>query len=200
MEFRLTYQGKLLAAQQDDVDSSARRIHKHNLRTHFHGQMQELWNTHNSLKNLATVVYAAAEEPAGATRLHQHARRHELHGVRWAPLVCDAYGLACSLNILFLRPEPKGKLYTGDLDNRIKTLFDALEIPDQKKNKLPEDFEAGIQPRPFFCLLENDRLITQFTVTSDRLLVPNVEPGTVHLVIEVKTSITDHDKAYGEFA
>jgi hypothetical protein len=54
----------------------------------------------------------------------------------------------------------------------------------------------------FFCLLEDDLLITEFTVTSDRLLAPlrsGDGPNDVYLVMKVKTKIANHCKAYLEF-
>ena len=44
---------------------------------------------------------------------------------------------------------------------------------------------------PFFCLLEDDRLITDFKVTTDRLLTPPGETreNDVKLIIHVKTQI-----------
>jgi hypothetical protein len=37
----------------------------------------------------------------------------------------------CSLQILFLRHDPPGSvIHAGDLDNRVKTLIDALRMPN----------------------------------------------------------------------
>ena len=49
---------------------------------------------------------------------------------------------------------------------------------------------------PFYCLLEDDRLITSVTVTTDRLLVPqdsSWQPNDVFLVILVATKVIDID-------
>jgi hypothetical protein len=52
------------------------------------------------------------------------------HGAWFRPLVRESYALHCGLKIRFLRHEPPGKIYQGgDLDNRIKTLVDALTMP-----------------------------------------------------------------------
>jgi hypothetical protein len=56
----------------------------------------------------------------------------------------------------------------GDIDNRLKTLFDALQIPDAN-----QDYQSNppaADERPLFCLLENDRLISKVTVETDTLL------------------------------
>jgi hypothetical protein len=76
-------------------------------------------------------------------------------------------------------------LQGGDVDNRIKTLFDALRIPtldEQKKNAPKED--------PTYCLLESDTLISGFHVDTGRLLMPEtIKPNEVHLVIEVAVRV-----------
>jgi len=54
----------------------------------------------------------------------------------------------------------------------------------------------------FFCLLEDDHLITEFTVTSDRLLAPlrtGESENDVYLVIKVRTRVADHRNTYIEF-
>ena len=105
--------------------------------------------------------------------------------------------MACSLNIVILRRDEPFRVMSGagDLDNRVKTLIDALQIPRQKSElggALPSDDED-----PFFCLLEDDRLIYDFRVESDRLLVP-AEPDeperNVFALIEVRvTTWAGHD-------
>ncbi len=90
--------------------------------------------------------------------------------------------LICALDILMLRNGPPGKVRT-DIDNRLKTLFDALQMPnsDQLGGKTPEPGQD-----PFYVLLADDRLITRVAVTSDMLLEPveGVEDA-VRLVIDV---------------
>ena len=200
MEFRLTYQGPLLSER----DIPNRRIHKHEIRRAFHIQLNELWHTHPSLKFRADARVqwfdAAKQETYETTRLDVLARRYARHGVNWAPLInAEVFATACSLSVLFLRPEARGGIVqTGDLDNRIKLLFDALAVP--RENELPTGFAPENEPDPFCCLLSDDSLITDFTVTADRLLVPNQDVNTAYLVIGVKTMLTDHDRGYIEFA
>ena len=53
----------------------------------------------------------------------------------------------------------------GDIDGQIKTLFDALGIPENTEetaNATPDKDE-----QPFFCLLQDDRLVTEVRVTTD---------------------------------
>jgi len=120
---------------------------------------------------------------------------------RFLPLVRKSLDLACTLDILFMRPEQPGEVVTqgGDIDNRLKTLFDALSIPDEQDirpgdipidESTPTEWGEISRAPTLACLLESDSLITGFKVTTDRLLnSPNASPSTVHLVIEVAVSV-----------
>ncbi len=109
------------------------------------------------------------------------------------PLVVVAPALA---GIKYLarqrRDEPAHLIRSGgDVDNRIKVLFDAPRMPENCDEfadyPMPEKDED-----PFYCLLEDDRLVTEMKVTTDRQLTP-VSLGDyqndVHLVIHVRTLI-----------
>ena len=87
--------------------------------------------------------------------------------------------MICKLDILLLRHGNPGNVLF-DIDNRLKTLFDALRMPTGP-HELGEGTPKGKQTPdpdedPFYVLLENDNLITHVAVTSDRLLEP--VPGT----------------------
>jgi hypothetical protein len=202
MEFRLTYQGPLYANRGPDDTRQSRLVHMHNIRRHFHEQLTELWALDSRLKRLADGFSETYDAKTGVTTritsLDNIAKPYGTGGIKWVPLIAENAGVACGLDILFLRHEPKGGIVqSGDLDNRINTLFDALRIPDQKQ--IPDTVDPGKEPSPFFCLLSNDKLIAEFRVTGDRLLVPSAKSqgdADVHLVIEVRTYITDHEKAH----
>jgi hypothetical protein len=76
----------------------------------------------------------------------------------------------------------------GDLDGRLKTVFDALRLPDNKAET--NDATPTADEDPFFCLLQDDKLISEVSVTTDELLVlPNerqVKPNDAFLVIRVQ--------------
>ena len=83
-------------------------------------------------------------------------------------------------------------------DNRIKVLCDALRLPttDEVRGFSPEQDDV-----PFLCLLEDDSLITELKVTTDRLLTPptgssNHIGSDVHLVIHVKTAVVDRGREW----
>jgi hypothetical protein len=71
----------------------------------------------------------------------------------------------------------------------LKTLFDALRIPREKK-EIPEGDIAGDNENLFFCLLEDDNLITKVAIATDRLLIPCNDSSFVHLLIVVQTKAT----------
>ena len=91
--------------------------------------------------------------------------------------------------MVLLRPEEPGNVVTqgGDVDNRLKTLFDALAIP--QANQIPTGDTPGEDELPFHCLLEDDNLITCIRVTVDRLLDSKC-PSEVLIVISVDVSCT----------
>jgi len=183
MEFRLTYEGPL--------KSSGHVKYKHRIRQTIHKQLAELWRQHHGLREVAkSKVSEWISDPKDATEnvLEHMSRRYERCGFRFVPLVNLPFSLVCGLDILFLRRENPGDLILigGDVDNRIKTLLDALRIPencDEVRGAKPAEDE-----RPFFCLLENDSLITELKITTDRLLKPLDEghqQSEVSLIINV---------------
>ena len=98
---------------------------------------------------------------------------------QFVPLVVNSahFRLICELDIRFARRDTPGDIvHGGDLDNRVKTLFDALRMPGPDTlYELPSDAEPMKGETPFLCLLEDDRLITKFTVASEKLLEAPIE-------------------------
>ncbi len=173
MEFRLTYAGKLLAHK------SGRSGHVHDIRQEFHWQLRNFWTEHPVLNR---GYPSGSDIPNPDTMWGKPLSKH---GFKWKPMVTQNNSLVCGLDILLLRNGPPGKVRT-DIDNRLKTLFDALQMPnsDQLGHKTPKDGQD-----PFYVLLEDDKLITRVAVTSDMLLEPveGVErkEDAVRLVIDV---------------
>jgi hypothetical protein len=110
--------------------------------------------------------------PPRPTWVEHLAERFSMNGYRFVPLVTQDLALTCAVHILFLRPEPPGGIVRGgDIDNRIKTLFDGLKMP-----RLVQDLGDYAAPAanevPFYCLVEDDALITSLSVETDALLEP----------------------------
>ena len=90
----------------------------------------------------------------------------------FVPLATNELKLIAELDVTLLRPEPPGRLVTqgGDIDNRLKTLFGALSIP--QLNALPQGALPAADETPFYVVLEDDNLITSLSVKTEHLLKP----------------------------
>lgn len=203
LQFHLLYQGRLPAQS----DRNSRKKDKHSIRQFLHPQLKELWRTQPFLRRYMTMLVDPSQHtpdqkvpiPYVESVGNKHPR---YNGYRFVPLVGSGFGpsdepksLACALDILFLRTDqPPGDLVKsgGDIDNRIKVLFDALKIPADSDGL---DIPPSEDEDPFFCLLEDDSLITEVRIKTDRLLLPtDVKPTEhpeqqVYLVIRVKTLV-----------
>lgn len=204
MEFRLIYEGELPVARA----GSARLDEKHAIRKQIHKQLAALWKVQQPLVGIATRRTVVEDAKTGTRHewsgLDEIARTYNRAGFNFVPLISKLFGLVCSLDILFLRRESPGQIIThgGDLDNRVKTLFDALRMP-KDATELPSGATPEQGEEYFYCLLEDDALITEFSATTDRLLAPlrdREDANDVYLVIKVKAMISDPRQAYIEFA
>ncbi len=183
LEFRLTYAGPLFA-HRDDGRLRGRSVHVHAIRRHFHKQLAALWAVHPGLEAIAQRIGKDGPNDLFPTMRHD--------GFVWQPIVSDVSGLVCKVEVLLLRHGAPGHAI-HDVDNRLKTLFDALRKA-KNVSELGAAAGAGLQvpqegEEPFYVLLEDDRLITDIAVTTDQLLepVPGVDKPEdgVRLVVHV---------------
>ena len=173
MEFRLYYRGEL--------KSNGNVKHKHAIREVFHRQLKELWN----------------QKPLTDLKNNLLSGQHELGCIRplesfvFAPLVQEKIDLIADINITLLRPEEPGSIVTqtGDIDNRLKTLIDALRMP-HKLSEIPNEVTPNNTDNPFYCLFEDDNLISGLSVTTDRLLDNIQSSSEVVIIIHVHTKVT----------
>lgn len=175
MDFCLTYRGPL--------KSNGSKDDKHAIRQYLHPQLKDLWNQ-SPLKSCKRLLKPEPKE--GEVSVIEI-----MNGFQFAPLVTSHLRGFCHLDILFLRPEEPGNLIStgGDIDNRIKTLFDALRYP-HTKDEMPLNWSPTPEQIPFYCVLEDDGLITSVSVTCDRLLNPENKED-VSLIIHVKPKVTE---------
>lgn len=163
MQFRLTYQGPLMGASRNHP----RAGHKHEIRKVFHRQLKRWWVVNRML--------AGMQHKDGNRNVKSDeflAAKFQRNGYRFVPLATEDLTLACGLHVLFLRPEAPGQiLQSGDIDNRLKTLFDSLRMPAHQQElggyDTPDEGED-----PFYVLLEDDRIISQVSVDTDTMLDP----------------------------
>lgn len=182
VEFRLVFRGKLPSEGRGD------KYEKHQARKQFHRQLAALWKDHPYLST-GLIRNRIQNDPRSV--VEQLADNYARCGYRFVPLVNDRWNLACALDIIFLRRDGPGGLvkWGGDIDNRIKVLFDSLRMP-QECQELPEGPQDGEDP--FFCLLEDDKLITEVNITTDKLLTPlgeNENVNDVMFVIKARTLV-----------
>ena len=178
MEFTLFYQGELR--------SNGDAAHKQEIRRALRPQLQRLWQL-DPLRDCQPYV---SLPPSKELSLIE-----QVGDFTFAPLISSKLGLAAAIKITMLRPERPGQIIqqSGDIDNRLKTLFDALSVPPHA-NQIPRGDTPGLNELPFFCLLQDDQLIASISVDSERLLTHDESLHKTHVVllIHVKTRVTRH--------
>lgn len=165
LEIRLVYQGVLPASDSDKCHSPE----KHAIRRYLHKQLLNAWTFKNPLRERAGFVFPATKRmsqrrmiPSGG-EFDQDELIQSLGNKRYLPIVSSELCLTCELDILLLSRDLTGVIRRGDLDNRLKTLLDALRMPRIGENSDGDE-------DPLCCLLEDDKMISRLTVTDDLLL------------------------------
>ena len=188
MQFTLIYDGPLPAGKNKRAHYAAK------IRNELHPQMRDLWDNHVIFRQLARTartipnpgagyftgretvwspsVLPEWDEPipslrSGPTDFCAPINVRDVGD--FLPIVRNSLYLACAIDILFLRQEKTIGVFedsAGDLDNRIKCFFDGLTIPNK------EQAQSGERPcaSPLCCLLEDDKLISDFSIKTGRLL------------------------------
>jgi hypothetical protein len=174
LKFTLTYEGSL----RDKVNRirSLRRI--------FHQQLKRLWTVNSLLNNWSI----------GGTDAISYLRINtaRIGEFEYVPLVTKALCVECALDFRILRSTEKPG-NQSDIDNQIGVFFDALKRP-QDGSQLGKEGGARIVPKddekPFFVLVDDDKLITKMSSVSDELLYPvnggsSIDPNDVRVTIDV---------------
>lgn len=215
MRFRLTYEGPLLSSQpthrtiENGQEKDRHAAHKHAIRRHFHVQLKELWRTTDFLRFSKFVPTASdpilpesamgvqwsmdPNKPWHLDRLLSEVYAHHKDaGYNYVPLVWQDMSLACSLRILCLRKDHADAVLPGrDIDNRIKTLIDALTMPSHRQGPPIKDgkpLPPAADEKPFYVLMDDDRRVTHLEVETDAALAPagiGTDESYVRLVITV---------------
>lgn len=154
MRFTLIYQGELPPGPR------AKAADKWRIRRELEPQLRSLWATPplNELRRFHDPAHLPNDCYVGVQK----------DGVNYVPLISSRLDLRAELQVLLLSNAfPGGLLHSGDIDNRLKTLFDALSIPTEQQAVSGGDLEGDGR---LFCLLEDDRLVTRVDVANDRWL------------------------------
>ena len=188
LEFRLLYSGSLPGSSKADLGAGV----KHAMRQQFHPQLRRLWMTKSPLVeryNALTRFQVAGGPWQTVGGVEALANEWKRFGYRFIPIVTEERALRCSLEILFLRPEAPGFLFqSGDLDSRLKVVFDALRMP----HNISEcgGAPAGLDEDPFYVVMQDTELVSEVRVATDELfLLPNqatLDSNDVFMVIHVK--------------
>jgi hypothetical protein len=173
MEFRLVLRGPLPPERR-----RANTVPKHAVRRALHPQLKALFQQHPLLR--------AHLEPVGGepSVVEQTANQNRLGRFRFVPLV-DTTG-ACALDVLILLREEPYRMFNaaGDIDGRVKTLLDGLRMP-QQPIEIPKGERPSADEDPFYVLLEDDSLIYELNVQTDRLYTPLAAKEHVRDVVAV---------------
>jgi hypothetical protein len=173
MQFHLTYEGPLKPSGNNNRNTT----NKHAIRRALHPQLKRLWEVERNLRAIGEraidgLEFRGTGRP-GPSFLKHLAENRPLKDYRFVPLASEELCLWCGLDILYLRPSPPGQIFQqGDIDNRIKTLFDALKRPTQLQELGNPYPPPGLDETPFYVLLDDDSLVAKLSVETDMMLEP----------------------------
>jgi hypothetical protein len=172
----LTYRGDIWRS----AGGGGRVSEKQMLRYHFNSQLRKVWESHNVLRE---VPRGALQQPVVKGTDYDVPRpipttnpplagflfRRQLRGLWFIPMITMPMEAHCHLTLKIGRPmKPRHVIFDGgDLDGRLKTLFDALAVPtDEAALPVGATGDEG----EVLCLLADDSLITGLTIESYQLL------------------------------
>lgn len=175
MEFCLHYDGKL---KSNDNASG-----KHAIRIALHSQIKALCSD-SMFKGLFESNAEKVKQNTGKPLYIEHAHK------KFYFLVSEHLRTVVDLDICLLLPHDVGAIVNngGDLDNRIKTLFDALRIPITTAEIPPSD-SFDYSSDGMYCLLQDDKLINKITIQGFKDYDP-IAADSVRCTIRVTTKIT----------
>jgi hypothetical protein len=174
MRFTLTFQGEL--------PPNADAKEKWRIRRKLEPQLRRLWDQPpvSDLSKYKDRNYKPSDCYVGSSKF----------GFEFIPLITTALDLRAELDALLLTanlPGPGNLIRQGgDIDNRLKTLFDALSMPANVQ-QVPNNPDVESDKR-VFCLLEDDKLVTSVAVSNDRLL--SIPDGSNEVLVVLRVHPT----------
>lgn len=192
MEFTLTYKGKLPSGDK------ANKEDKHRIRMAFHPQLKTLWT-------LPPLSYCSSYKEKEVSWEGEERYQDEpnpgnfdfgslpyvvtdMNGFKFVSIVHKSLAVVAELDVRFFFPSSdivsSTSIIIRDVDNKLKTLFDGLRIPQQSQ-EIPEDWIQDEEQNPLYCLLEDDGLIAKVSVSSGYSLKP-LDQGEVFVIVNIK--------------
>ena len=171
MEFCLHYYGVLKSA--DNASG------KHAIRKELHAQIKSL-----CLSTAFESAFNESKKPEDSLFIEHGSKRY------WF-LISEKLSTILDVHITLFAPHKIDSIINngGDIDNRIKTLFDAMRAPSVA-SEIPKNDDFDYQAEGgMYCLLQDDKLINRISVQSYQDHSPE-SPNHVRCLIECKTRIT----------
>lgn len=155
MEFYLNYHGVLSTTGHAKQKFMYRRV--------FAKQLQELYRYYQG-KNIPEAMEVLFKTTISVGPF------------QFLPLITNDSNREVDLEIVLLSQSGPsgGKQSVGDLDNLLKSLIDGLRMAqnmNEVRREKPTEGES-----PFFCLLEDDQVIRNITISHKKLFFPSKKP------------------------
>jgi len=170
MALRLRYKGTLPPCGNHD----SRKEDKHRIRLYFHDQLKRYMD----------------DPSLQAFLLSTSGERKRIGNWQFQPIICTRPPFHCELEIRISTPRLDVSLVEnqGDLDSRLKTLFDALRAP-RMVQEIPPDREPASPDDLYYVLLENDSLVTDLIIRTELDFSRTIEPRHPQEAPEVELDI-----------
>ena len=159
-------------------------------------KLQAIWAIRDAIRpqlNRLFETHQALSRRSGASRAARHALIPPImvDGHRFYALVRNRLKLKCRLTIdLLVNHEPATVVTQhGDLDNRLKTLFDGLRTPTSQQEIKGHVTPEALEKDEYICLLENDAVITGLHVETMRNLGSPLNASGDHVRLNMMVTI-----------
>jgi hypothetical protein len=181
MKFPLSFEGSLPSSGNDDParPRPAKLKAIWDVRNAIHPQLAKLRQTHKAFRG---------DDGASHFMLVRLNDLVVVDDQQFLPLVRPNLMLKCGLRIEMLVNHEVASVLTktGDLDNRLKTLVDGLRCPkgpQEVKRYKPGDAD------PYYCLLEDDALITSLQIETHRNFAAPADAPPDHARLNIMVTI-----------
>ena len=152
MKFKLIYYGELL------INPKRRTNHLHEVRSILSSQLKRL----TELSPYSEIREKLMSRGKGV---------REVGGVKFFPIITPELDLLAEIDVQIMHPEILETPH-ADIDNRMKTLLDALKRPQSANEVAEATVEAtrGKKEHIIYTLLDDDHLVTKLTINTSHLL------------------------------